>query len=239
LKVHVLKALSTNYFYILEIRGKAILFDPGEAQTPMRFLLENGLTPKAIWLTHHHHDHVDGVPQLAEHFQIPVYASRFDAARLPFVTDPLKWGEEVRFDGNKFEVIDLKGHAHGQIGYYCKEQSVLFSGDALFSFGCGRLLEGTAEEHFESLERIKSLPENTKVYFSHEYSLKNLEFAESISDQISMESDFKDLQRELNQRLTSEGLSTPTTVGFEKKNNPFLRVSLEKFKEIRRLRDRW
>tara|TARA_Y100001935_G_scaffold215100_1_gene186456 strand:- start:1315 stop:2034 length:720 start_codon:yes stop_codon:yes gene_type:complete len=239
LKIHRLPALETNIFYLLEEDGKALIFDPGDADVLQSFLKEHNLKPEAIWLTHHHWDHINGVEQLKSHYDIPVYSSVFDSKRLSFVDHGLKAGSEISFHSNSFKIIDFKGHAKGQIGYHCEKSRVIFVGDLLFSLGCGRLLEGTAEDHFESLNRLKKLPRDTKIYFAHEYTQTNFEFLKTIAEQVPPEDSLEQIQAHILWLKRDQEFTSPSTLDFELRNNPFLRCSFQDFVEIRKLRDLW
>lgn len=239
MKVHCLKALETNYFFVLEKNGKAVVFDPGDAQVISQFLSKSHLQLEAIWCTHHHWDHIDGVNDLLEEFSVPVFASDYDLNRLPFQAHGLKENDFVEFQEHRFKVLELPGHTLGHIGFYCDKSKMLFSADTLFSLGCGRLFEGTPEQMFKTLEKLKSLPSDTWIYFSHEYTIKNFEFLRSVFDKAPCEGSLNDLEKSLRGRLASEGKTVPSTLEFELRNNPFLRSDLKTFTEIRSLRDQF
>lgn len=239
MKVHSLPALDSNYFFALEEQGRAVVFDPGEEEVISRFLKEQRLELEAIWCTHHHWDHIDGVNGLLKKFNVPVFAPEYDLYRLPFKASGLKEGDHVKFHDHSFQILEFPGHTLGHIGYYSEKLKTLFSGDTLFSLGCGRLFEGTPEQMHKTLAKIKSLPPDTSIYFSHEYTLKNLEFLRSVKDQVDHKEPLSELERLIQNRLASEGKTVPTTLNFELKHNPFLYSDLRTFTRIRQLRNQF
>ncbi len=239
MKVHILAALETNYFFVLESEGKAIALDPGDAAPIIALLESQNLDLEAIWLTHHHWDHVDGVEDLLRFQNVKVFAPEHDLSRIPCRADGLREGDQVVFGGEIFKVLELPGHTLGSLAFYNPSRNWLFSADTLFSLGCGRLFEGTPEQMMKSLNRIKSLPKETEIYFSHEYTLKNLEFLKSIQEKVSLKTPIKDLEKAIHSRLSKDGKTVPSRLEFELKNNPFLNADLEVFTTIRALRNQF
>lgn len=213
-------ALKDNYIWL--IRGEtgdgAAIVDPGEAEPVVRALERGQLRPSAILCTHHHNDHVGGATELARRYAIPVYGPAHEP--IPAVTHRLEDGSPVDLTelGLRFKAIATPGHTRGQINYYGHD--MLFCGDTLFSAGCGRLFEGTAEQMHASLGRLAALPEHTKVYCGHEYTEANLRFA------LTVEPDNREAREHLDRvrELRAQGLpSLPSTIGLERRINPFLR----------------
>lgn len=237
MKIHCLPALQTNYFFILEQEGQALILDPGDAKPIFDFLENNGLKPTAIWCTHHHWDHTDGLQSLVEHFRLPVFASDYDLPRLPVSAHGLREGDEIKFQDHCFQVIEFKGHTLGHIGFHCEKEKWLFCGDTLFSLGCGRLFEGSPEQMHDSLQKIKKLPRETQVYCSHEYTMVNLEFLKTYEHLCPPEENLQNLKAFLEKRLQQEGKTIPTSVDFELRNNPFLRSDLSLFTYLRQQRN--
>lgn len=237
MKIHLIPALESNYFFILEANRKAVVIDPGDEVPILHFLKEHRLELEAIWLTHHHWDHTDGVAGVLSQFNVPVYASAKDTFRLQFPTKKLREGDKVSFHGNEFTVFEIPGHTLGQIAFYSQSLKTLFPGDTLFSLGCGRLFEGTQKQMFESLNRIKQLPPDTLIYCGHEYTLKNLEFLKTVKELTPPEDSIQSIEKEVKGKIEQLGRSIPTLLSFEMKNNPFLRSDLETFTELRRQRD--
>lgn len=217
--LHV-RAFQDNYIWV--IRGNssthALLVDPGDAAPVLAALPRMGLSPAAILCTHHHHDHVGGVPELLEHFPgLPVYGPMHED--IEGLTHPLREADEVRALGLHFQVLDIPGHTRGHIAYYGHDW--LFCGDTLFSAGCGRLFEGTAAQMHDSLARLCALPDNTQVYCGHEYTLANLRFALTVEPQNSAALAY----RAAAEAKQAAGVPTiPSTMKLERQINPFLRT---------------
>jgi hydroxyacylglutathione hydrolase len=214
-------AFEDNYIWL--IRGKsadhAAIVDPGDAGPVFAALEKRHLQPVAILCTHHHGDHVGGVTDILGHYPVPVYGPARE--RIPAITHRLKEGDRVSLPelGLEFSVLDVPGHTAGHIAYY--GAGMLFCGDTMFSAGCGRLFEGTAEQMHASLAKLAALPEATQMYCAHEYTEANLRFAAAV------EPDNPDIraQRERARALRAQNQPTlPSTIGLEKRINPFLRT---------------
>lgn len=237
MKIHLLPALDSNYFFVFEANGKALVIDPGDEAPILEFLKQNHLELEAIWLTHHHWDHTDGVSGVLSQFNVPVYASAKDTHRLEFPTQELHEGDKVSFQGNEFDVLEIPGHTLGQIAFYSEDLNSLFVGDTLFSLGCGRLFEGSPSQMHDSLNRIKKFPPETLIYCGHEYTLKNLEFLKTVKELVPPEDSIEDIEQSIKEKISKTGRSVPTLLSFEMRNNPFLRSDLKTFAEIRAQRD--
>jgi hydroxyacylglutathione hydrolase len=225
MQIYRISALSSNYVFLLHDASQhiAAIVDPGDALPVLKKVDELGAEVVAIFNTHHHWDHVDGNLQVLQRFpNAVVYASRQDRGRIPGQQVELEAGDRVEFGDREAEVLFLPGHTHGHIAYYFSPiadgSGELFCGDVLFSAGCGRLKEGTPAQMMESLRQIRALPENTRVWCAHEYTLSNLEFAMTIDRENS------ELQARLSQvKATRNQPTIPTYLGLEKRTNPFLR----------------
>lgn len=219
--LHV-RAFKDNYIWLIRGRtpGAVAVVDPGDAAPVLEALVHEHLAPAAILCTHHHNDHVGGVEELLERYDIPVYGpARED---IPSLTQRLSGGDRIRLNALdlEFDVIDVPGHTAGHIAYH--GHGLLFCGDTLFSAGCGRLFEGTAEQLHDSLTRLAALAPDTAVYCGHEYTAANLRFA------LTVEPDNTDARKHLlhAQALCASGVPTlPSTVGLEQRINPFLRTT--------------
>ncbi|GBU13347.1 hydroxyacylglutathione hydrolase [Enterobacterales bacterium] len=211
-------ALQDNYIWLLDDQnGHCLIVDPGEAAPVLTALKAHNLTPTAILLTHHHHDHIDGVNELVAHFPaLKVYGP----AEIPDKIDRiiLKNGDEVEIGGVKWRIFATPGHTLGHISYY--SAPYLFCGDTMFSAGCGRLFEGTPEQMYQSFQQLAQLPDETLVCAAHEYTLSNLKFARSI---LPDDDDIDSHERNVQEMRKNGQPSLPVTLGLERKINLFLR----------------
>lgn len=213
-------ALKDNYIWALvdSATHRVLIVDPGEAAPVIAFLQKNKLTLVGILITHHHGDHTQGVSELTNLFDMPVFGPASESVK--HMTHPLREGDSVQIPDFPLtlQVIDIPGHTVGHIAYY--SHGMLFCGDTLFAAGCGRPFEGTPHQLFSSLQKLASYPDETKVYCAHEYTLNNLRFAELVepgNQQIE-----KRMQQVFALRKQHQP-SLPSTMGEEKATNPFLR----------------
>lgn len=222
MKLIPLPAFEDNYIWMLHDGHRALVVDPGDAQPVIAALQREDLRLQGILVTHHHGDHTGGVAALRE----ATGASVFGPAREP-MPEPihrLKGGDSVHLLGLDFQVLDVPGHTAGHIAYYlagiCDEAPVLFCGDTLFSGGCGRLFEGTAQQMQASLQLLAELPGPTRVCCAHEYTMSNLKFA------LEVEPDNPELVAYQATCLALRQKNQPTlpsTLETERQINPFLR----------------
>ncbi|NMP31479.1 hydroxyacylglutathione hydrolase [Thalassotalea sp. M1531] len=222
-------AFNDNYIWAITEASsdKAALVDPGQAQPCIEFLENNQLKLTTILVTHHHPDHVGAINELIALYgeDISVYGPANES--IPQCTHKLKEGDKVSIKGIdlSLSVLDVPGHTSGHIVYF--SDSLLFCGDTLFSGGCGRLFEGTAEQMHHSLNKLKQLPANTQVYCAHEYTLANLHFALAVEPENSeLLAYFKQVQED---RLDKKS-TIPTNLSRELCINPFLRCDNENVK---------
>ena len=228
MQVILLPALSDNYIFLLHSpkQNVAAVVDPAEAQPVLRCLEELGAELVMIFNTHHHMDHVGGNRELIEHFpSVYVCGSAQDRGRIPGQQVFLQEGDQVEFTNRIGEVIFVPGHTSGHIAYYFPprvegETGELFCGDTLFAGGCGRLFEGTPAQMVDSLSKLRALPDNTRVWCAHEYTLKNLQFALTVDQEnLDLQTRYTEVQ-EARRRLEA---TIPSQLGIEKRTNPFLR----------------
>jgi hydroxyacylglutathione hydrolase len=222
LTVTPVPCLSDNYAWLLRAAdGRLAVCDPGEAEPVIAAADHLGGRIDTILLTHHHGDHVAGVADLVKRYGCTVVGAAADAHRLPRLDRAVKPGESFDLFGVGVEVLASDGHTRGHVAYHIPDSAILLCGDTLFSLGCGRLLEGTAEEMFHSLAALAALPPETLVCCGHEYSESNARFALTIEPENGA---LKARAAEI-ARQRAEGLpSLPTTIGEEADANPFLRA---------------
>jgi hydroxyacylglutathione hydrolase len=226
--IYQLPVLSDNYLFILydPTRQIAAVVDPGDAAPVLKQLRDLKAELVAIFNTHHDWDHVTGNAQLLKQFpNAIVYGGAEDRGRIPGQRVFLQSGDLVEFADRQAEVLFVPGHTRGHIAYYFppvepNQPGELFCGDTLFSAGCGRLKEGTPEQMLRSLSQIRSLPDHTRVWCAHEYTLTNLKFALSIEpENETVRSRLAEVEE-----LRRQGKATiPSEIGLEKQINPFLR----------------
>jgi hydroxyacylglutathione hydrolase len=223
-EVHLVPCLRDNYAYLLHARGNAdaIVVDPGEAEPVLRALAALELNLVGIWATHHHSDHIGGNAELLQRFpDLKVYGHHSDRGRIPGLTEFLADLEEFEIGELGVQALHVPGHTLGAVTYVAEGSA--FTGDTLFAAGCGRLFEGTPEQLFESLHvTLGALPDETRVYCGHEYTLNNLQFAA----QIEPENAAVRAKLELVRAARARGEpSLPSTMADERRTNPFLRVT--------------
>jgi hydroxyacylglutathione hydrolase len=213
-------AFEDNYIWLLAHQRNVVAIDPGDATPVLAALKKNNWSLKAILITHHHLDHIGGVDELLAYDAVPVYAPSYGS--YPFAHIPVKEGDRIQLGdiGESFQVMWLPGHTLDHIAYF--NTHYLFCGDVLFGAGCGRLFEGTPLQMLNSLKRIKQLPQTTQVFCTHEYTLRNIEFARTLEP-----GNHQLQERESHAiRLRQQNLPTlPSTIKQEIETNPFLRCA--------------
>lgn len=229
MKVEIVPILEDNYCYILTSSdGVSAIVDPGDALPVIAYCKANAICPSYILNTHHHWDHTDGNLDVAAYFDAVIVGPEEERGRVPGMVRGLSDGDVFMLgDSGRIEIIETAGHTLGHICFYAPDAKFVMTGDTLFSLGIGRLFEGTPEQQFNSLEKLKALPDDVYVYCGHEYTEDNIAFAASLEGEDCAPIETALAQRALEVRsLRGRGLpSLPVTIGVEKATNPFMRVS--------------
>jgi hydroxyacylglutathione hydrolase len=231
--------LKDNYAWLLResSTGATAIVDPADAQPIIEAIEKAGGRLDLILLTHHHADHIAGVDEVRARFRCPVVGAVADQHRLPRLDEAVKEGDTVRFGDATAEVIETPGHTRGQINFFFPDGGVLLSGDTLFSLGCGRLIEGSAAEMFDSLGKLAALPGDTLVCCGHEYTEANGRFALAVDPDNAALHDFIGKVEQL--RAAGQP-SVPSVLADELKVNPFLLApDVASFAEVRAKKDRF
>lgn len=200
--------------------GNTAAIDAPELKPILDALERRGWTLTSLFITHWHPDHVEANLDLKARFNIKITGPEAEAAKIPGIDITVKGGDRISFAGRTIDVIDTPGHTLGHVSYSIPSEKLLFAADTLFSLGCGRLLEGTPAQMWDSLKKLMKLPDDTIIYCGHEYTMSNARFA------LSVDPDNQALVKRAMEveRLRAEGKPTlPVTMGAEKAANPFLR----------------
>ena len=237
MKIEIIKCLEDNFSYLLidEITKFTVVIDPSEAEPIIKKIESLNLKLKFIMNTHHHYDHVGGNKELKKLYNAKVIGFDQDKHRIPGIDISVKNNEIWKDDIFEAKIFHIPGHTLGHICFYFFNENALFSGDTLFSLGCGRVFEGTHEDMFNSLQLIKNLPLNTQIYCGHEYTLKNSDFClKHDPKNKALISKIENIKSQL-----IKGRPTiPSTLEEELKTNIFLRSkNVENFSKLRDLKD--
>ena len=235
MKIEIIPCLSDNYSYLIfeKLTNTISIVDPSEFNACDK-VIKKYKKLDYILNTHHHADHVDGNIQLKKKYNSKILGFGGDKDRIPGVDILLKDREKQKIGGLLFKVIFIPGHTSGHIAFYKKKKKVIFTGDTLFSLGCGRVFEGTHLDMLNSLNKLKILPPETKVYCGHEYTKTNLDFCLKYN---SSNSYLKEKSIEINSKLKNNFPTIPTTIGEEVKTNIFLRCDDNVVKQSLNLKD--
>jgi hydroxyacylglutathione hydrolase len=237
MRVEIIPCLQDNYSYLIidDSNNSACVVDPSEAKPIINYLKNKNIKLKYILNTHHHFDHIGGNKDLKEKFGSIIIGFKGDANRIPEMDILLEDEQIWKAENFVAKIMHIPGHTTGHISFHFFQEKLVFTGDTLFSLGCGRIFEGTYEEMFESLNKIRCLPQETKVYCGHEYTLNNLKFC------IQYNSENQNLKKkaEIIKKRIKSGLPTiPSTIKDEIECNIFLRANdLKSFSKLRDLKD--
>jgi hydroxyacylglutathione hydrolase len=222
-ETHLFLCLKDNYGVLLHDpdTGATAAIDAPEAGPVEAALKRKGWKLTDILVTHHHGDHTAGIPDLKHRHGCRVVAPRGEAARIPLVDLQVGEGDSVKVGNLAAKVIETPGHTAGHISYWFEDGHLAFVGDTLFSIGCGRVIEGTPEMMWQSLLKLRALPNETCVYCGHEYTLANIRFAETIEGENMA---LMARAAEAAEQVAKHEPTIPTTIGAEKAANPFLRA---------------
>ena len=222
--VTLVPILNDNYAYLLEGDGEIGIVDPGEATPILEALKTRGLSLDTVFITHYHGDHIAGLDEIAAAYpDVKIMGAKHDHA------------SSFAFAGEEVEVIETPGHKRDHVCFHFPKSQFVLSGDTLFAMGCGRVLDGTAEELYASLQKLAALPDETRVYCGHEYTLSNAKFCASVApDDAAIMERYSEVQA-----LRDEGKPTiPSTIGAEKASNVFLHAkSAAEFAALRTKKD--
>ena len=237
MKVEIIKCLQDNYSYLLidEASLNACIVDPGDSKPIINFIENTNIKLKYILNTHHHYDHVGGNNELKRKYRSEIIAFKDDRHRIPEIDIFVKDNEIWKEDNFEAKIYHVPGHTAGHIAFHFFKDNKIFTGDTLFSLGCGRIFEGTHKQMFNSLNRIKKLPLDTEIYCGHEYTLQNSNFCVAYDNtNLKLKEKIKIVKQKLSNNLTT----MPTNLKDELECNIFLKAeSLESFSKLRDLKD--
>jgi len=228
IKINYLEIFTDNYIWLItnHMSKKFIAIDPGDAQAVVDFAYAYAMELAGILVTHHHADHTAGISELKNYFNVEIFGPIHE--NIAGVTERVAEADSISFTfiDEKIQVLDTPGHTLGHISYVL--QDMLFCGDTLFSAGCGRLFEGTHRQLYASLQKLAALPDKTKIYCTHEYTLKNLQFAQIIEpNNVMINKKIAEVIQLRNAKLPT----LPTCLSREKQINPFLRCHVPEVKQ--------
>ena len=237
MKIKIIKCLYDNYSYLIidELKKVACVIDPSESLPIIDYLENNKINLKFILNTHHHYDHVGGNSELKKRYNSKVIGFIGDKSRIPEIDIFVKDGQIWKEDNFILKVYHIPGHTLGHIAFHFFKDKIIFTGDTLFSLGCGRIFEGTYEQMFNSLNIIKKLPKDTQIYCGHEYTLQNSKFC--------IANDPKNLKlvekiKFISERIKNNLPTLPTSLSDELDCNIFLKAKdLKSFTKLRDLKD--
>ena len=237
MKIEIIPCLQDNYSYLIidKKNNTACVVDPSEADPIIEYLENNNIKLKFILNTHHHYDHVGGNEKLKNKYGASIVGYRGDKERIPKIDILVNDQETWIYENFEAKIIHVPGHTLGHVCFYFYKEQSVFTGDTLFSLGCGRIFEGTHFQMFSSLMKLKELPQNTKVYCGHEYTKQNSNFC-IVHDENN--ENLKAKIKEIEIKLKNKIPTIPSTIKDELECNVFLRShNVEVFSKLRDLKD--
>lgn len=225
LEIKQVPTRTDNYVYLFRDpeSGQVGIVDPSDAEPVIAALEEAGWTPTHIINTHHHGDHTGGNLEIKEKYDVTIVGPRADHDRIAGIDIDVGDGDIFEFGSETATVFDTPGHTRGHIAYHFANSKALFCGDTLFALGCGRVFEGTMEQMWASIEKLRALPDDTRVFCAHEYTQANARFALTVE---TTNDALKDYVREIDDKRERDEPTVPSLLGREKETNPFLRADI-------------
>ena len=236
MNIEIIPCLNDNYSYLIKDDQTNIvaIIDPSEFGPCEKKINQEYKKLDFILNTHHHFDHIGGNTELKKKYNSKILGFEKDKNRIPAIDVQLKDNQEFKIGSLNFKTIFIPGHTSGHIAFYFEKEKVIFTGDTLFSLGCGRVFEGTYQQMFNSLNKIKNLPEDTKIYCGHEYTKNNFKFCLRFNPNNNY---LKDKEKAINEKIKNGNPTIPSTVGEEIQTNIFLRYDDLDVKEALNLRN--
>ncbi len=237
MRVEIIPCLQDNYSYLIidESNKTASVVDPSEAKPIINFIEKENINLKYILNTHHHYDHIGGNKDLKKKYNSVVIGYKDDASRIPGIDILLNNNQIWKADNFEAKIMHIPGHTTGHISFHFFKEKLIFTGDTLFSLGCGKIFEGTYQDMFDSLNQIKKLPQDTKIYCGHEYTLQNSKFCIKYDpENLNLKKKIVEIKKKLENNIPT----IPSTLKDENECNIFLRAKdVESFSKLRDLKD--
>jgi len=237
MKVEIIPCLQDNYSYLIidKTNNNACVVDPSEAKPIINFIENNKINLKYILNTHHHYDHIGGNLELKRKYNSTIVGFEGDKNRIPEIDILVKDNKVWKAGNFEANIIHMPGHTSGHIGYHFINEKMIFTGDTLFSLGCGKIFEGTHNQMYKSLNKFKNLPLDTKIYCGHEYTLQNSKFC---MEHDSSNQKLKNKILEIKKKINNGTPTLPSTLKEELECNIFLRANnIKTFSKLRDLKD--
>jgi len=237
MRVEIIPCLQDNYSYLIidESNKTASVVDPSEAKPIINFIEKENINLKYILNTHHHYDHIGGNKDLKKKYNSVVIGYKDDASRIPGIDILLNNNQIWKADNFEAKIMHIPGHTTGHISFHFFKEKLIFTGDTLFSLGCGKIFEGTYQDMFDSLNQIKKLPQDTKIYCGHEYTLQNSKFCiKHDPENLNLKKKIVEIKKKLENNIPT----IPSTLKDENECNIFLRAKdVKSFSKLRDLKD--